>query len=121
MIIIQAILLVILLVIFIRLISARGSGRTNAYKKLALLLFVIAAVIAVLFPQLLTALANLVGVGRGADLLLYGLTVVVVFQLLNGYIKDKEEQQRFVRLVRKVAIMEAVSNASEDARNGSRR
>lgn len=107
MIMIQIILIALLVVLFVRLMSARGSSRTNAYKKLALLLFVFSAIIAVLFPQVLTMIANLVGVGRGADLLLYGLTIVVIFQLLNGYIKDKEEQQRFVKLVRKVAILEA--------------
>ena len=105
MIMIQIILIALLVVLFVRLMSARG--RTNAYKKLALLLFVFSAIVAVLFPQVLTMIANLVGVGRGADLLLYGLTIVVIFQLLNGYIKDKEEQQRFVKLVRKVAILEA--------------
>lgn len=107
MILIQIILVIILVVVFAKLMSTRGSSRTNAYKKLALLIFIALAIVAVLFPQILTSIANLVGVGRGADLLLYGLTLVVIFQLLNGYIKDKDEQQRFVRLVRKVAILEA--------------
>ena len=109
MILIQIILIVAFVIVFVRLMSAMGSSRTNAYKKLSLLLFIVAAIVSVLFPSLLTSLANLVGVGRGADLLLYGLTLVVIFQLLNGYIKDKQEQQRFVKLVRKVAILEAES------------
>ncbi len=107
MILIQIILIALLVGVFARLMSGRGSSRTNAYKKVALVLFVVAAIVAVLFPSLLTILAHALGVGRGADLLLYGLTVVVIFQLLNGYIKDKEQQQRFVRLARKVAIIEA--------------
>ena len=52
-------------------------------------------------------LAHALGIGRGADLLLYGLTVVVIFMLLNTYVKDKEEQRRFAILSRKVAILEA--------------
>ena len=75
MILIQIILIVAFVIVFVRLMSARGSSRTNAYKKLSLLLFIVAAIVSVLFPSLLTSLANLVGVGRGAW---GGLTVIWV-------------------------------------------
>jgi hypothetical protein len=62
----------------------------------------------VIFPDITTNIAHLLGIGRGADLLLYGLTVVVIFMILNTYIKDREEERRFVSLTRKVAILEAI-------------
>ena len=105
--IIQIVLIALILMIGIYFMRSRGSSRTNAYKKLALLLFVVAAVASTLFPDALTAVANLLGVGRGADLLLYGLAVVVIFQLFNTYLKDKQDQRRTVVLARKIAIIEA--------------
>ena len=85
----------------------RDTSKAKAYKKLTLIAFVIAAIIVILFPELLTWIANLIGVGRGTDLLLYGLTLVIIFQMFNSYNKDKQEERRFVKLVRRVAINEA--------------
>ena len=107
MILIQIILVFAVLAISIHFMRSRGSSRTNAYKKMALVLFVMAAIVTVLFPELLTTIANALGVGRGSDLLLYGLTVVIIFQLFNNYAKDKHDQRRLVELSRKVAILEA--------------
>ena len=88
-------------------LSSRGSSRSNAFKKLLLLAFICVAVVAVLFPGLLTTIANALGVGRGADLLLYGVTVIVIFQLFNNYAKDKHNQKQVVELARRRAIIQA--------------
>lgn len=110
MILIQLILILVLGLLTVNFIKSRQSSRTKAYKKLLLLLFIPCAVIIVLFPEIATELANLVGVGRGADLLLYGLTVVVIFQLFDTYVKDRENMRKTVVLARKVAILEARAN-----------
>lgn len=88
-------------------LSSRGTSRSNAFKKVLLVAFVISAIVSILFPNLLTMLANMLGVGRGSDLLLYGLTLVVAFQLFNTYAKDKQNQKQIVHLSRKIAILEA--------------
>lgn len=90
-------------------LSSRGSSRSNAFKKVLLVGFVVAAVVAVLIPDSLTALANLVGVGRGTDLLVYALVQVVAFQLFNTYAKDKHNQKQIVHLARRIAILEATT------------
>lgn len=105
--ILQVILVVVLILLIIGFLQSRTTSRTKAYKKILLVLFVVCAIFVVIFPDSTTSLAHLLGVGRGADLLLYGLTVVVIFMLLNTYIKDREEQKRFVSLARKVALLEA--------------
>ncbi|HEU0265997.1 MAG TPA: DUF2304 domain-containing protein, partial [Candidatus Saccharimonadaceae bacterium] len=107
MMVIQIILILLFVVIGLNFLRSRGTSRTNALKKLALILFIIVAIIAVIYPELLSDLAKLVGVGRGTDLLTYGLAVIIIFQILNGYVKDREQEKRFVKLVRKVAILEA--------------
>ena len=61
----------------------------------------------VIFPEITTDIAHILGIGRGADLLLYGVTMVVIFMLLNNYVKDRDEEAKFVTLARKVAILEA--------------
>ena len=106
--IIQIILVIILSLFILGFLRSRSTSRTKAYKKILLILFVISAIIVVIFPGISTGIAHFVGVGRGADLLLYGLTVVVIFILLNNYLKDREEQRRFVSLTRKVAILETL-------------
>jgi hypothetical protein len=87
MILIQILLIIALTLIGVSFIRSRRSNRTKAYKKILLLFFVPVAVVFVLFPDLSTSIANSVGVGRGADLLLYGVTVVLIFTLFNNYLK----------------------------------
>jgi hypothetical protein len=103
----QVILVIILCLMILGFLRSRSTSRTKAYKKILLVIFVICAIVVVIFPDITTEIAHFVGIGRGADLLLYGLTVVVIFMLLNTYVKDREEQKRFVTLSRKVAILEA--------------
>jgi hypothetical protein len=107
MILIQIILIIVFLTMGVNFIGSRNSTRTKAVKKLFLLLTIPCAVFMVLFPSISTDLAHIVGVGRGADLLLYGLTVTVIFQLFDSYVKSRQEQRRIVVLTRKIAIMEA--------------
>jgi small membrane protein len=74
-------------------------------------LTLVAAVVCILFPGTLTWLAHQVGVGRGADLLLYvmvvtfGLVLVMVFRRLDVL------ERRYVQLARLAAIHEASGGA----------
>ena len=95
-------------------LSSRGTSRSNAFKKVLLVAFVVAAIVAVIVPEQLTLLANLVGVGRGTDLLVYALVQVVAFQLFNTYAKDKQNQRQIVHLARRLAILEATAKADSD-------
>ena len=91
-----------------RFLAYRNSFKTQASKKILLLLLALTAVVVILAPGLLDGVAHLVGVGRGADLLLYGLAVAFIFEQFNSYVKDKEEQKQIVSLARKIAIAEAL-------------
>lgn len=107
MIVIQIILIALLLAIAVNFIGSRNSHRTRAIKKILLVLTIPCAIFVVLFPYSSTRLANALGVGRGADLLLYGLAIMVIFQVFDTYIKSKEEQKRIVAMGRRIAILEA--------------
>jgi hypothetical protein len=88
------------------------SGRSvqaSAWKRLLLVGFVLAAIAAVLYPDELTVLANMVGVGRGADLLLYATVAGLVFSLLAIYARFRDDEEKIAELSRHVGILESVA------------
>jgi small membrane protein len=103
----QVVFLGIVLGMSVYFLRNRARARAKAYKKLALLIFVLVSIVTILFPDLLSGVANLLGIGRGADLLLYGLALTVLFQMLNNYLKDKEASYTINQLARELAILEA--------------
>ena len=80
---------VAILVYFLR--SGR-SVQASAWKRILLVVFIIAAIAAVIYPDELTVIANMLGVGRGADLLLYATVAALVFSLLVIYSKFKDAE-----------------------------
>lgn len=90
----------------IGLLAFRGSRRPihKVLWRAFLVLALAAGVLAVLFPDALTGVANSVGVGRGADLVLYGLVVtfflvsVVLFRRLDVL------ERRYTQLARAIAV-----------------
>lgn len=107
MIAIQVILVLGFVFVLLRLLTGRGTYQTRAWTKIFGILFTLLAIVAIIFPESSNKVANAVGVGRGADLLLYMLTLAFVFVVLSLYIKGKKENQRFVQLARRMAILDA--------------
>ncbi len=105
---IQLLLLIAFFVVAFYFISNRRKARAKAGVKLGFLLFIIAVVWAVLRPDDLTVVANLVGVDRGTDLLLYVLVVAFMFTTLSTWIRFREQELRYARLARAVALQNAV-------------
>ena len=110
---VQLLLVTAILFILIRFLSSRNSFQTQAWKKILLLLFLLTAIVLIISPNILDGVAHFVGVGRGADLLLYALTIAFIFQVLSNYVKSKEEQKRIVILARKIAITEALLESKD--------
>ena len=82
---------------------------------LTILLFV-TAVVAILFPDLTTRVANVLGVGRGTDLLIYlfVLAAVFAFIVLNARLMGLEDN--ITELVRELALSRA--GKPDDAGDG---
>ncbi|SLM90777.1 DUF2304 domain-containing protein [Brachybacterium nesterenkovii] len=78
-----------------------------AVRRLLLVAFTVFAVLAVLFPTLVTGVAHLVGVGRGADLLLYLTVVVLLGSLALQEARTKSAEVRTTYLARRIAIDES--------------
>ena len=62
---------------------------------------------AIIFPNITQVVADLVGVGRGTDLVLYMSVVVVMFVLLHYYTKFVELQRQLTEVTRELAILRA--------------
>lgn len=104
---IQILLVVGLSILVVLFLRNRNAMRFRAGKKLLFLLFALAAVASVVFPEILTRLAAAVGVGRGTDLLLYAVVVAFFFVAMNTYLKFRDLEARNTKLARKVAILQA--------------
>ena len=85
----------------------RQTYAARAWKKIALCLLAAAMIVAVIFPDLTNQIAHFAGVGRGADLLLYGLTVAFMTYALNDYLRGQRDRDALYRLARRVAILDA--------------
>ena len=113
MIAIQIILIAGFLVVLYRVLADPNSYQFRAWTKILAILFVIAAILAVLFPNTTNTIAHWAGVSRGADLLLYLLTVAFILSIFSIYTQEKRQQKRMVILARKLAILEANLRASK--------
>lgn len=81
--------------------------RSLAMKRIFALLFALAAILAIIFPDALTIIANLFGVGRGVDFLLY-LFVIAALLFAAATVRAKARTDaRVTELARAVALMEA--------------
>lgn len=107
MIVAQSILLLVIVTIFIYFMRSRKASKTKAYKKITMMLCLLTAMIAIVSPGLLTRLANSIGIGRGADLLLYMFVLVIIFQTFSNNLKERQRQVELHELARKIAILEA--------------
>ena len=75
---------------------------------------IVVGVLAVLFPDAVTGVANAVGVGRGTDLIVYLLCVAFLFTTIGLHLRLAALHDRFVELARRVAIDEASAAAPAD-------
>ena len=74
------------------------------------MVFWIAVGTVVVLPQTTDVVARFVGVGRGADLILYLSVIGLFFLVFKIFAKVETVEQEITRLVRKLAIEEAEDN-----------
>ncbi len=106
---IQVLLIGAIVSLLFYLLRSRSSAKTKAWVKVGYLLFVIAAVYAILRPDDTTVVAHWLGVDRGADLIGYVLIVAFVFTTMSTYMRFKELELKYARLARAVALQNAIA------------
>jgi small membrane protein len=80
----------------------------RAGMRLAAIALTGAAIASIINPNLTTSAANLVGVTRGTDLVLYLFIVIFIATSIGSYFRFREQDRRLVEVVRASAIREAV-------------
>ena len=103
---IQAILLIGIGVVAVLLTRSTADARHQAVRRVLLLGFVLVAAASILFPTWLSLLARLLGVGRGTDLLLYGLVIAFLSYISTTYRRMKQMDRRITALTREIALAE---------------
>lgn len=104
---IQALLIGAVIALLVYLLRSRTNAKAKAWVKVGYVLFVVAAIYAILRPDDTTVLANWLGVDRGTDLLSYALVIAFVFTTMSTYLRFKELELRYAQLVRAVALQNA--------------
>ena len=101
---IQLLLIVSVVTLLVYLLRSRRSAQARAWVKVGYVLFVIAAVYAIVRPDDTTVVANWLGVDRGSDLLGYALIVAFLFTTISTYMRFKDLELKYAQLARAVAL-----------------
>jgi hypothetical protein len=104
---IKIVLIALILVILGYLLLNNTNQKVRAWNKIFFFIFLLFSILAVIHPDFTNQIAHFLGVGRGADLLLYGLTVSFIFVTIIIYIKFKAMEDKITSLARKIAILES--------------
>ncbi len=75
--------------------------------RLAIALLSLGGLVVVWAPELSTRIANLLGIGRGADLISYIWIVMSLILAINVHIRLRLESERVTQLAREIAIINA--------------
>lgn len=101
---IQILLITAVVVLLVYLLASRRKAQARAWVKVGFVLFVVAAVYAIVRPNDTTVVAHWLGIGRGADLLEYAFIIAFLFTTISAYMRFKDLELRYARLARAVAL-----------------
>lgn len=73
----------------------------------------IAIIIMVYLPGKATLLANLLGVGRGFDAMVFIAIIALLYAVYRLYVKSNELEQEMTRLIREISLKINVSEPKE--------
>jgi hypothetical protein len=89
------------------LFYAVAMGRQSRWLKLGIVAVVFIGTLCVWNPELTNAVAHAVGIGRGADLLIYLWIVLSLFVALRLHLHLRSQQEHITILARALALRDA--------------
>jgi hypothetical protein len=105
-IIVQIVLVLAVVVMSLALMRGGSNARHLAIRRIMLVLFALVAAFSIFFPELLTRVARLLGIGRGTDLVLYGLVVSFLVFMATTYQRFRHMEATLTKLSRRIALDE---------------
>jgi len=106
-IVVQIALVIAVVIVSLALMRGGSNARHLAIRRLMLALFACVAVFSIFFPELLTRVARSLGIGRGTDLVLYGLIVSFLVFMATTYQRFRQLESMVTKLSRRIALDEA--------------
>lgn len=100
----QFLFAVFALVAIVSVIKKKKEGRFGAKGMMFWVLFWLLVIIAVLWPDSTTILANRFGIGRGTDFILYISAAVIFYLIFKLHIKIEAISRDITKLVRKETL-----------------
>jgi hypothetical protein len=94
------------------LMHGRATALSLLLRRVTTMAAIAVGATAVIFPDLVTRVANAVGVGRGTDLLLYLLCVAFLFTSIGLYMRLARINDKYVELARQVALAASRDDAT---------
>ena len=91
------------------LLSYLAYFRSKLWDRLVGLLLLLVAWFSILFPEYTTVVAQLLGVGRGVDLIFYFFGLFTAFALIVLYTQGRSHSQQLTELIRHLAIRDAIT------------
>ncbi|MDY5584319.1 MAG: DUF2304 domain-containing protein [Arcanobacterium sp.] len=104
---IKIILICSVLIIATFLVRGTANTKNVALRRLLLIAFVALAVISIIFPEITTQIAHLLGVGRGVDLMVYLLIIAFLSYSVVSYRRINILESRIIDLAREQALITA--------------
>lgn len=104
---IQIFLVISIILIGVTLTTSVASDSHLALRRLFIFGVILVAVVLIFVPEWLTAIANLLGIGRGTDLLLYALVIAFGGYVASDYRRNVKVKQDMTNLARELALAEA--------------
>lgn len=117
-IIVQIVLVLAVVIMSLALMRGGSNARHLAIRRIMLVLFACVAAFSIFFPELLTRVAHLMGIGRGTDLVLYGLVVSFLVFMATTYQRFRHMEATLTKLSRRIALDEVALPGNVDAPQG---
>ena len=114
----QWVLAIALVLVGLYLLKARKSASQQAIRRLFIIVALAAGLVAVLFPNYTNVVASLLGIGRGADLLLYTFVVFTLFYVVHQYRRQLWQEKVTTDLARALTLAQAEIDDLKKSRKG---
>lgn len=89
------------------LVRGGANAKHQAIRRLVGLAFFLFAALSIFVPDMVSHIARFLGIGRGTDLVLYGLVVLFMITQYTSAHQRAQQETNTTRLARHIAISEA--------------
>lgn len=114
--IVQIVLVLAVVLVAFALMRGGSNARHLAIRRILLLVFAAAAVFSIFFPEVLSAAASFLGIGRGTDLVLYATIICFFVYMATTYQRFRTMEISITKLSRRLALDESEKPAEHAAR-----